>query len=787
MKKTFFIIAFVVTFVLYIEYERSIQLYNYEKIYDLETQYNYHLKSNEKSIDFFIDELKQNSNFLKIFNEAQETQKREFLRKKIKDMLSEKYEYLISKGVYQLHFYDSSGTSIYRFHLPKKHGDNVASKRASIAKAISLKKPLITYDIGDYMDGFRYIYPLFYNGKFVGLIESSTTVDSFLNSMQNNLDSKYSFMIKKDIIDSNLPSKVVNQQFHPTCINENYYMNNTVHNDKIISRSMAKHIREDLDQLIKERKSFSYEYYDGLTPHLLAFLPVYDVNNNKSAYLISNRVDYKPIYTAIEQFIKWIIFIVSLLIIYRLYRSNRSTTYLLQQYKEVADETNLVSKTDANGKIIYVNEAFVRISGYSREELVGKPHNIVRDSSMSSSVFKQMWNTIQRGEKWHGKITNKAKDGHKYTVDATIFPIFDEKRNIKEYIAIRYDISELERLKKILEQQLDSSNKTVEEKIYLVEQYEDAIDEFALLARTDLKGRITYVNDTYSDVTGFSKDELMGDNHKKMRVSSVRSSFYKELWDTIESKKIWKGTIKNFSLNNEILYLDTTIVPILDTKNNIIEYMSVQYNVTDIFNFQKEIADTQREVILTMGAIGEARSKETGNHVKRVAEYSQLLAIKCGMSFKEAELLKEASPMHDIGKVGIPDAILNKPAKLDAQEWQVMQTHAELGYEMLKHSDREILKAASIVAMTHHEKYDGTGYPKKLSGEDIHIYGRITAVADVFDALGSERVYKKAWELDDILNLLKQERAKHFDPKVVDTFLENINEFLEIRDKYKDI
>jgi response regulator RpfG family c-di-GMP phosphodiesterase len=157
------------------------------------------------------------------------------------------------------------------------------------------------------------------------------------------------------------------------------------------------------------------------------------------------------------------------------------------------------------------------------------------------------------------------------------------------------------------------------------------------------------------------------------------------------------------------------------------------------------------------------------------------------MSFKEAELLKEASPMHDIGKVGIPDSILNKPAKLDPQEWEIMQTHAELGYEMLKHSDREILKAASIVAMTHHEKYDGTGYPKKISGEDIHIYGRITAVADVFDALGSERVYKKAWSDEDIFEFFKNEKSKHFDPVLVDIFFDNIDDFLKIRDKFTDL
>jgi putative two-component system response regulator len=214
--------------------------------------------------------------------------------------------------------------------------------------------------------------------------------------------------------------------------------------------------------------------------------------------------------------------------------------------------------------------------------------------------------------------------------------------------------------------------------------------------------------------------------------------------------------------------------------------VEISNTIKEIKNLNNEIEDTQREVIFTMGAIGESRSKETGNHVKRVAEYSYLLAILYGLDENEAKLLKEASPMHDIGKVAIPDSILNKPAKLTEDEFTTMKTHAKLGYNMLAHSKRPILKAAAIIAHEHHEKYNGTGYPRKLTGEDIHIYGRITAVADVFDALGSDRCYKKAWELDKILNLFQEERAKHFDPKLVDIFIENLDSFLEIRDKFKD-
>ena len=200
----------------------------------------------------------------------------------------------------------------------------------------------------------------------------------------------------------------------------------------------------------------------------------------------------------------------------------------------------------------------------------------------------------------------------------------------------------------------------------------------------------------------------------------------------------------------------------------------------------QEVEDTQREVVFTMGAVGESRSKETGNHVKRVAEYSKILALAYGLSKEEAELLKQASPMHDIGKVAIPDNILNKPGRFNENERLIMNTHAELGFHMIKNSQRPLLKAASIVAYEHHEKWDGSGYPQGKSGEDIHIYGRITAIADVFDALGSDRVYKKAWNDEKILNLFKEERGVHFDPKLVDIFFDKLDEIYAIRDSFRD-
>lgn len=245
-------------------------------------------------------------------------------------------------------------------------------------------------------------------------------------------------------------------------------------------------------------------------------------------------------------------------------------------------------------------------------------------------------------------------------------------------------------------------------------------------------------------------------------------------------------------INNEQRYRfrfeqETTIYQILIQGVSAIDGLTCYASdITEITHIDREIIKTQKEIVYTMGEIGETRSEETGNHVRRVAEYSRVLALGCGLSEEEADLIHMASPMHDIGKVGIPDKILKKPGKLTAEEYEVMQTHAQLGFDMLNHSDRPILRAAAIIAGEHHEKWDGSGYPKGTSENDIHLYGRITAVVDVFDALGSDRVYKKAWPMEKILRLFEDEKNRHFDPILVDFLLQNLQQFEVIRSTFSD-
>ena len=459
---------------------------------------------------------------------------------------------------------------------------------------------------------------------------------------------------------------------------------------------------------------------------------------------------------------------------------------LLEQYKQAIDSSTILSKTDPKGKITYVNDEFCRLSKYSVDELIGQSHNIVRHPDMTDDIFKDMWNTIKLKKQWRGVVKNRAKDGSEYIVDALILPLLDANNEIIEYIGIRHDITELEQYKELLKEELNTTAKGLDEKIHLIGEYEKAMNESATFSRTDLNGKITYINEKFCQLNGYTKEELIGKSHNIISHPDMPKEIFRNMWETIKNKQSWHGIIKNRAKNGNVNYMNTTIVPILDLNGNIIEYMSIRHEVTELINLQQEIEDTQKEVVFTMGAIGETRSKETGNHVKRVAEYSYLLAILAGVDEKEAELIKMASPMHDIGKVGIPDNILNKPGRLTPDEFDIMKTHSTLGYEMLKGSSRDILKTSAIVAYQHHERWDGKGYPKGSEKEDIHIYGRITAICDVFDALGSDRCYKKAWSLEKILKLFNVEKGQQFDPNLMELFLDNLDKFLEIRDRYID-
>jgi len=199
-----------------------------------------------------------------------------------------------------------------------------------------------------------------------------------------------------------------------------------------------------------------------------------------------------------------------------------------------------------------------------------------------------------------------------------------------------------------------------------------------------------------------------------------------------------------------------------------------------------ELHQTRLEIILRLGRAAEYKDNETGMHVMRMSHYSQILGLAAGLSETEAELLLDASPMHDIGKIGIPDNILLKPGKLDENEWDTIQQHPEIGSEIIGTHKSKLLDMARNIAMTHHEKYNGKGYPNGLKGDEIPFVSRIVSIADVFDALTTERPYKKAWTVEKAIKLIEDEAGESFDPALVKLFVSVMPEILVLKNKYSE-
>ncbi|MFC4932404.1 response regulator [Massilia sp. GCM10023247] len=199
-----------------------------------------------------------------------------------------------------------------------------------------------------------------------------------------------------------------------------------------------------------------------------------------------------------------------------------------------------------------------------------------------------------------------------------------------------------------------------------------------------------------------------------------------------------------------------------------------------------ELKASRLAIVQRLGLAAEYKDNETGLHVIRMSHFSRILGLAAGMSEQEADDLLHAAPMHDVGKIGIPDRILQKPGPLDAEEWKIMQSHATIGAEIIGEHGAGMLRLAHDIALTHHEKYDGSGYPRGLAGDAIPLTGRIVAIADVFDALTSIRPYKRAWSEEEAVGYLVQQKGKHFDPALVDLFVAQMPAIRTVRQRWAE-
>jgi response regulator RpfG family c-di-GMP phosphodiesterase len=268
----------------------------------------------------------------------------------------------------------------------------------------------------------------------------------------------------------------------------------------------------------------------------------------------------------------------------------------------------------------------------------------------------------------------------------------------------------------------------------------------------------------------------------KKAIDVVDAEVYQQLWQSLSEKRTLfdgKRYIAYFRSKNgveNIVYLERDEIMDVWEKDLIDIFCSNVAIAYDNIYLNMELENSQKEIIITLGEVVDSRSRETRYHVQRVGEYCKYLAIQCGFSEEDAEMLRVASALHDIGKIAIPDAVLQKPGKLTEEEMTTMKHHPMFGGEMLRFSTRNVLRPAGIIAIQHHERYDGKGYPLGLSGEEINIYSRITTAADVFDALTTNRVYRNALPFDEVIEYFRKESGTQFDPKIAGIVVSHANE-----------
>ncbi|MEQ1620504.1 MAG: HD domain-containing phosphohydrolase [Methylococcales bacterium] len=454
---------------------------------------------------------------------------------------------------------------------------------------------------------------------------------------------------------------------------------------------------------------------------------------------------------------------------------------LLEQYKLLVDEKAIVAKINIKGRIVYVNKHFCDLSGYSEAELLGQHYLFSFDSDGQQAALDDLKNNVLEKKKWQGMLKKKTKAGSVYVVDVTVVAIVNSVNEIDEFVALMVDMTEIyekfERLSINLKQDLNH------QKHYL-QEYERALEIGTSLCVIDTDGNIVSANKNFSTTLNYSPEELVGQS--LCNLIQDCNDFKDRVLKKVKNQGFSSRIIKIIGKDGQHHTLSTVIVGIHNEQGDIHSLISLSQDISDSISLNEQIIESQKELIYVLGEVVDNRSQEAGLHIKRVAVISEFLALKYGLSEEHSAMIKIASPLHDIGKVGIPDEILNKPGKLSDAEFRIMKGHANMGFQLLNRLDKPLIKMAATIAHEHHERYNGQGYPAGLVGDHIAIEARIVSIVDVFDALSSRRIYKEPWTDQDILDYLNANKAIEFDPELVDLFMENIDEIIQIRNRLRD-
>jgi PAS domain S-box-containing protein/putative nucleotidyltransferase with HDIG domain len=320
-----------------------------------------------------------------------------------------------------------------------------------------------------------------------------------------------------------------------------------------------------------------------------------------------------------------------------------------------------------------------------------------------------------------------------------------------------------------------SERRQAEERLHLLSAGLEAAANGIVI--TDPGGIILWSNPAFTGLTGYRPEDVLGKDLRSLGSGGAMVEFYRQVWQTIQAGEVWHGEVLNYRKDGSTYNEEVTITPVFNNRNEISNFIAVKQDITDRKQDEVERARLYDELARAYDATIEGwsraldlRDRETEGHTQRVTEMALRLSREMGFSDEALVQVRRGALLHDIGKMGIPDAILHKPGPLNDEEWQIMRRHPVYSYELIY--PVEFLRPALDIPYYHHERWNGKGYPRQLKGEQIPLAARIFAAVDVWEALGADRPYRKAWPEQKVLEYLRAEAGEHFDPQVITVFLE---------------
>jgi putative two-component system response regulator len=428
----------------------------------------------------------------------------------------------------------------------------------------------------------------------------------------------------------------------------------------------------------------------------------------------------------------------------------------------------LVMLLDRDGLIVTFNRACERVSGYSFDEVRGRH---VADTLMDPSRVEEIKTLIagfrlnEFPEAYESEWVTRDGSRRLITWSNAVLP--DGEGGVRYIVATGIDITE-----RATAEHAEAVGRARHEAFF------DAAP--ALLFWKDADSRFVAVNQQFADSMGLPREQIVGRQSEDIFPPELAGQF-REIERHILATGEQTHSEETLPTPGGQSHTRTVAFPLTDPDGNAYGIGGIATDVTDLVQAKDEIAHSQRETVARLARAVEFKDEDTGDHIERMSAYCELIAERLGLPDERRELIRLASPMHDAGKIAVPDGILLKPGRLDPEEREIMERHAEVGWRLLSGSTSELLGLAAEIAYTHHERFDGAGYPRGLAAEEIPLEGRIAAVADVFDALSSDRVYRDAMPIDEALTIMRDGRGSHFDPEVLDAFLDAIDDVLEIR------